>query len=291
MNTQPDIFDYGDLRSGLEHFIEKPVGVHNHEGLQPLIDAAKHVNFDFNVVDFITWRGVITRLASSLISKDQWKLEIEVLDGRIYVQEVRNEMHFSKSHRMAMFGGHKFERLCMISAKSQDITNMKSRQDEIVNTNCEFVSVFKTRLGKFNLLMGAEIDGIDENQRYVELKTSTEIKNENARSNFIRHKLAKWWLQSFLAGIEDIVVGYRNSGGWLTDLSVLKVSSIPGIARPLGFWEAQSLLSFADLALDFIKKYTLEAHRDFGLSRFTLIPECPGTPDFFLTMESCTGAL
>lgn len=71
-----------------------------------------------------------------------------------------------------------------------------------VDANVEYCAILRTKLGAHRIVMGAEIDcydrGQDGKKRYVELKTSKVLVNENAVRNFERHKLLSFWVSARL---------------------------------------------------------------------------------------------
>jgi RAT1-interacting protein len=81
-----------------------------------------------------------------------------------------------------------------------------------VDANVEFCSVVRTKLGAHRVMMGAEMDCCDVSDKgkrfYVELKTTREL-DDRTVDRFEREKLLKFWIQSFVAGVPYIVVGFR----------------------------------------------------------------------------------
>lgn len=69
-----------------------------------------------------------------------------------------------------------------------------------VDANVEFCAILRTKLGAHRIVMGAEIDcydrGTDGKKRYVELKTSKVLVNENTVRTFERHKLLSFWVSA-----------------------------------------------------------------------------------------------
>jgi RAT1-interacting protein len=47
----------------------------------------------------------------------------------------------------------------------------------------------------------------------VELKTNRLTEHPRQQANFERHKLLKFWIQSFLAGVPHICCGFRDDFG------------------------------------------------------------------------------
>jgi hypothetical protein len=81
-------------------------------------------------------------------------------------------------------------------------------------------SVYRTSLGAHRLLVSAEIDCeetlADGARSFVEIKTSGSMQTAQSRCNFRERKLLKYWIQSYVAGVAAVVVGYRSEDGVLT---------------------------------------------------------------------------
>lgn len=121
-----------------------------------------------------------------------------------------------------------------------------------VDTNVEFCSVLKTKLGAHRVLMGAEMDccdSTDDGRRfYVELKTSREL-DYHTEERFEREKLLKIWIQSFLAGVPYIVIGFRNDAGRLVRTERLRTKDITQRVKMKNYWQGGVCLAFADEVL------------------------------------------
>ena len=64
-------------------------------------------------------------------------------------------------------------------------------------------------------------------QRYVELKTNRILDYPRQEVNFKRFKLLKWWAQSYLIGINQVVCGFRDDDGIVHKLRDYAVSDMP----------------------------------------------------------------
>lgn len=135
------------------------------------------------------------------------------------------EANATRREQMMSYWGYRFEGLC---------TN---DPDGSANTNIQYCVIVKTRLGKNNILMGAEVDCIDGPKskeplkQYIELKTSRHIENSRQQYSFERFKLLKFWAQSFLVGVPRVVCGFRDDDGSLTKTETLKTLEIPRRVR------------------------------------------------------------
>ncbi|XP_041628905.1 decapping and exoribonuclease protein isoform X3 [Vulpes vulpes] len=119
-----------------------------------------------------------------------------------------------------MYMGYKFEQY-MCADKPESSPDPSGD----VNTNVAFCSVLRSRLGNHPLLFSGEVDCTDPQAPstqpptcYVELKTAKEMHRPGHWRSFYRHKLLKWWAQSFLLGVPNVVAGFRNPEGFVCSL-------------------------------------------------------------------------
>lgn len=143
------------------------------------------------------------------------------------------EQSSSDHHRMT-YWGYSFERAC------------SSGHEGPVNSNVEFGLVFTGRLGNHRLLYGAEVDGVDEGGAYVELKTNRELLDDRTRRSFEEFKLMRCWAQCFLAGIDEIIFGFRDDRGVVGRVERVSVREVPRRLRGLVQWDPQVMLKFAE---------------------------------------------
>ncbi|KAF9312464.1 Dom-3 Z, partial [Podila minutissima] len=115
-----------------------------------------------------------------------------------------------------------------------------ARLDGIVDTNLQYCTVARIKIGQNSIIMGAEVDCTSEPKKpppnnplsnYIELKTSRVISNPREQSNFEKHKLLKFWAQSFLPGIPTIIVGFRDDDGNVVHVQTFKTMEIPRLVR------------------------------------------------------------
>lgn len=136
-----------------------------------------------------------------------------------------------------------------------------------VNANEEYCSIVQLTLDKCRLLMAAEIDCVAESPvggpndkvgaGYVELKTSKQIASSRDMETYERHKLLKFWLQSFLAGVPSIVVGFRDDAGIVRELKSYETKTLHRLARgkaPGGkdYWNPTACFNFGKSVLDWL---------------------------------------
>ena len=94
---------------------------------------------------------------------------------------------------------------------------------------------------------------------YIELKTSRHNDNPTQNWSFGNYKLIKWWAQSFLAGIPDVICGFRNDDGVVEELRTFKTLDIPrSVQKQQNSWDAAVCLNFCDKFLDWVKKVVVK---------------------------------
>lgn len=137
--------------------------------------------------------------------------------------------------------------------------------ESIVNSNEAYCSIVRTRLEKYSLLLGAEVDCCVQSHvkkppdNYIELKTSKAMYSHRHKQNFMKFKLLKFWAQSFLSGLPKVVVGLRDDNGVVSSLKEFQTLHIPhltedGCSIP---WNSNICLNFLSNLLDWIKSVVL----------------------------------
>lgn len=264
-----------DLRDGYrDRYVRRDDGVH--EGLEHLLrwvvqnrkqlqseDKGRPVN-----ADFVTWRGHLTKvLTTPYESQDGWLLAVSLFGGTLYISEVETEAARRQREQRPellkelMYMGYKFEQyLCADSPDGiPDPTG-------VVNTNEAFCTVIRSRLGTHSLLFSGEVDCTDPRSPspnppacYVELKTSKVMHSPAQRRNFYRHKIIKWWAQSFLPGVSRIVAGYRGPDGTVVGMETFETMKIFQLIRgDPGCWKPAVCMNFCAAFLAFVKQVVTE---------------------------------
>lgn len=240
-------------------------------------------------VDIITWRGIVTRMLTLPYDacrparfQDGFALNVVRLGDTVFIEDhTTQELRQDKQRRevdlrqqAAMHWGYRYEALSTIPAPWPHVSReaIDGRQAEaVVDTNVQYVSVVRTRLGPVSLVLGGEVDcvldylpdpeppvdvasfepadadhtkamrlsgkqypGEDRSARYVELKTSKTPASARDVETFERVKLLKFWAQSFLLGVPHVRVGFRDDVGVLQTEQQLSTLAIPAIVRDKG---------------------------------------------------------
>jgi len=72
---------------------------------------------------------------------------------------------------------------------------------------------------------------------------------------FNRHKLLKFWAQSFLAGVPKVVVGFRDDNGFVRSLETFDTLFMPRLVRGKpGMWDPIVCLRFLDEFLSWLRR-------------------------------------
>jgi len=94
-------------------------------------------------------------------------------------------------------------------------------------------------------------DRKEDHIRWVELKTSAEIRNDRDMIKYER-KLLKFWAQSFLLGVPKIVVGFRDQQGIVHRMEEVDTYTIPSKVKKVGrgTWDGNICINFAAAFLE-----------------------------------------
>ncbi|KAG0011361.1 Dom-3 Z, partial [Entomortierella chlamydospora] len=196
-------------------------------------------------------------------------------------------------------GGEESEEEEYIEQINLQDPELTGRLDGIVDTNLQYCTVARTKIGRNSIIMGAEVDCISEPKKpppfnplshYIELKTSRAIGSDRDRRNFERHKLLKFWAQSFLPGIPTIIVGFRDDDGNVMTVETLKTMEIPRLVRGKeSEWDSTICINFLDGVLNFLRKKIVNDDPDVTYTIRWAAPfnaievECAGKKNAFLT--------
>ena len=225
--------------------------------------------------DFVCWRGLLTEISATPYDAggkfdEGMTISVQKIGDTFYMYKFDTEITLKKREEMTPhqkkmgYWGMKFE--SFVSApigKEPDF-------EAVVNYNKEFVSVVSTKLGSHSMIFGGEVDGCDPEDKgwYVELKTTRRMDHPRQEYSFRRFKLMKWWLQSFLLGIDRILCGYRDDDGIISRLEWYKISDIPRIIRQdRHTWMPEACLSYLQTFLDFIKENVTQEYQPYVLRR------------------------
>uniref|UniRef100_T1JH46 Decapping nuclease n=1 Tax=Strigamia maritima TaxID=126957 RepID=T1JH46_STRMM len=255
-----------DLNKGYEQAIKK--NFQSPEKLDNLLKwflNSKQLKTNLSA-DFVCYRGLLSLLLCTPYEKnDGWIICATKYDNIIYLcqydtpEKIEREQNATDREKRMSSWGYKFEQYLSSTNVSE-----KPNVNEPVNENEEFCAVVRTRLNSHILVFGAEMDCVSPStsnsssmSRYVELKTNRIISSQRQERNFQRYKLLKWWSQSFLIGIREIVCGFRDDEGIVHNVETFPLKEIPKSAK--GMWNPNVCMNFCEKFLSYVKQCVMKS--------------------------------
>ncbi|GJJ16238.1 hypothetical protein Clacol_010534 [Clathrus columnatus] len=298
-----------NLAYGYKRWIRKPEG---RERLDTLLQACSRLDLDAGSecrtriqaerqrADVITWRGIGTKLLiAPYEGRDSWELNVMQVDGTIYLEEHSNDdiidakyekallswvytdtderRRMSAKQQLMMYYGYAFESYCTTHLPPNHRKQVPAHRssegwgDEAVDTHVQWCSVVKTKLGDHRLILGDKYTG--QPDTFVELKTSISIRpgNRGDESNFER-KLLKFYFQSFLLGVPEIVVGFRSPNGYIQNVQTFRTLDLPRIVRGKpNAWNPSLCLTWGESVITFLKR-EIRTYRDNIRTQLPKVP-------------------
>lgn len=248
-----------DLNVNFRHFVEKGRDQAKEEKLRHLLQFLAR-NMDRLKregelrYDFVCFRGLLTKVMITPFTREDWRVCAMRFQRTVYLWSFEEERDFPNKEKF-VFWGYNFENYVFSRSPHE-----KPDTGRPVNANEEFCVMFSTRIGDFSILYGAEVDGIDseavchddtlKNTKLVEVKTSRFIDSQRSERNFLM-KTLKWFCQSYLVGIEDVYVGFRNDRGIVKEVTRCRVDEMPRKAGDL--WDKKKCLKMLSAFLGFVR--------------------------------------
>lgn len=261
-----------NLNDGDETYVDKSPSA-EHEQLNHLLTfimknksrlmSAQHIP------DFVCFRGLLRLLMSTPYEeREPWTVLATKFRKTIYLCAEETQMKKAEKSRRSerdikfMRYGFKFESYILSSHPSKPAPGATRP----VKESEEFCAMYGTEIDGKRLLYGAEMDGViskktcenlDDlrNVPMVEVKVKRRETNERQLTNFHKFKACKWWLQSFLVGIDAIHVGVRNDDGIVEEVKRVPIKDISDEAKKQDFWHGTVAMNFLN---DFLKKVSRE---------------------------------
>ncbi|GMT28744.1 hypothetical protein PFISCL1PPCAC_20041 [Pristionchus fissidentatus] len=259
-----------DLNQGKDTFIDKDA---SSERLDVLLrwackqseEGETRAKKIFHEADIVCWRGSLTRIGATPFSdKESWRFVALRADDVIYLCEYPTEESLAKKaamtdrDKMMAYWGFKFEQY-MTSETAGGEADTSSH----VDCREEFAVTFKTRIeipggrGRcLRIAYGAEVDGIDANGSLVEMKTQRKA----LEGGFWKWKSIKWWLQSFLIGLDKITVGYRNDDGIVERVGTIGLNELAQRST----WKGNICFNFIATVLSMVEHRIPSGSPDYG---------------------------
>lgn len=182
--------------------------------------------------DFVCFRGALKNLMTTPYNKDpNWVVKAVKFKGTIYFmiemnykENTGNKKADDKSYQY----GFKFESYVL----SSDFDKLPKGKSEIVNENEEFcILMTRTIANSTKIVFGIESDGV-EGDKVNSLEDLKKSKLAEVKTRFDKgtpmHDLTKldWWCQSYIAAIDKIHVGFRDSKGIVTGIKAVNLKEL-----------------------------------------------------------------
>ncbi|KAL1727895.1 RAI1 like PD-XK nuclease-domain-containing protein [Schizophyllum commune] len=217
-------------------------------------------------IGIVSWRGVMTKiLTAPYEDRDGWDLNVMLVDGTLYLEEhlsdakLKEKNDMEPRHRKMSYYGYAFESYCTSETPQRATERPPHVAPDApfpwsgdVDTNVQWCSVVKTKLGDTRMVIGGEVDCVEgqysdtRTNNFVELKTSMAIRGASDQAKFEK-KLLKFYFQSFLLGVPKIVVGFRTPAGVIREIQDFKTMEIPRMVRGKpGAWDPTVCLAWGE---------------------------------------------
>ncbi|XP_043694844.1 NAD-capped RNA hydrolase DXO1-like [Telopea speciosissima] len=269
-----------DLNEGFESYIAKKEL--DCQGFGDLLDCIRDKNVPLQNIHFVTFRNNLNKILATAYNRHEpWEMGVHKRNGVVYLDVHKlPERPQSELDRRRCYWGYCFENLATEDSRGPDGEGIHH-----IDSNVEFCSVIRTKLGAHRIIMGAEMDccdSTDDGRRfYIELKTSREL-DYHTEERYEREKLLKFWIQSFLAGVPYIVIGYRDDAGRLVRTERLRTKDITQRVKMKGYWQGGVCLAFADEVLCWLygtvkenEDYILQFSHPFTRIELLQAQSCP----------------
>lgn len=288
-----------DLNDGFDTYVEKKEDGAG-SGFGDLLACIRNKQIPLDNIHFVTYRNNLNKILGTAYNRqDVWEMGVHKRKGTVYldVHKLPEAPHLDvEMQKRRCYWGYSFEKFATESPSSRQGSG--NARKSAVDANVEYCAVVKTKLGPHRIIMGAEMDcydaSADGRRHFVELKTSR-VLDARTVDKFERDKLLKFWIQSFLAGVQRIVVGFRDDAGRLLYSEVMKPQDITQRVKQKHHWEGGVCLAFADQVLCWLygsvkedEDYTLRFNRHANKLELVKANSCPSL--ITAHMELLTGA-
>ncbi|KAF7340792.1 RAI1 domain-containing protein [Mycena sanguinolenta] len=266
------------LTYGYDRWVRRPERRPRIDGLLRALSAARAKRHQAlaSGVGAVAFRGVLTRiLTAPYEERDGWDMNVMRVNDVLYFEEhlteekLREKNDLPPQQRLQTYMGYAFESYCTSATPSPSnppSVNVPQAPGDPpgwsgdVDTNVQWCSVVRTKLGETTFVIGGEVDCVrgkytGKTNTFVELKTSMVIRNRQDEMRFEK-KLLKFYMQSFLLGVPEILVGFRKPGGEVTTTQTFRTAEIPRLVRGKAHgWDPARCLAWGDAFFKFLKKH------------------------------------
>lgn len=278
-----------DLNRGFDSYVRRDETKDEHLdsllwSLMDLADRYPEADRARQRADVITWRGMMTKLCTLLYEDSRdggFAMNAMLVNDTLYIEEHvtaadrqskvdRNDPSSSTFDHIGsqlQYHGAAFESWCTHTERPQPFDYQRDDPwGGDVNTNVQWCRIVKSRLGTTaRLILGGEVDCIStpthsgnahRAPQSLELKTTMTIRNQRDTDRFER-KMLRFYMQSYLLGIERVFVGFRNRAGKLESTHDFETLAMPKLVkgkREGVTWDTTACLNAAAEILGFLLK-------------------------------------
>jgi hypothetical protein len=189
---------------------------------------------------FVMFRKTLRQLLSVPVELSRpWSARIHRIGKTLFMQshvhdwvnEVRNTGRFADHHH----GGMLFEKICC----GLDLHD---------STHDVFCSAASVSFCDWKGIVAAEIDSCDESGQYREVKTAPALEAQSPEG--MSRRFYQIWLQSYLAGVPKVTVGYRSlqNPAVIDNIHTYNVDDIPRLCSRS--WHPSAVLALGRNLLD-----------------------------------------
>lgn len=283
-----------DLNREYKNYVPKPASAQN-ERIDHLLEFIRK-NYDsikdiegkrFISSEFICFRGLLRlMMCTPYEARESWIILATRYKGNIYLcaeetdEKFNHRKQMSEKDKLFCSYGFKFEQYLLT-----DHPNERPKPEFPVKEAEEFCLMYRVSLDTHGILFGAEMDGVDtktevhslkdlQNKKLVELKVKREEQKYYQKQNFVKYKQIKWWCQSFLVGIQDVLVGLRDDKGIVYRIEEQRVSEMPGYAKQFrDHWTPAICMQFLNDFLSKVKNVLKDVDSETDVYRFEYDPK------------------
>ena len=235
-----------DLNLGIESYISKDYKTE--ASVVDLLAGATAAQFDVcSSVNCVTYRNNLNKIIGTVFDRDRgWKIDATSVQNILCLEIVKD----IQREDVAMKLGYQFEAKCS--------------GDYSANPNEEYGMLVKTKLNDMKILIGAEIDGYESMQPLAhsalppmeslrELKTYKPPRHPGQFKTLYKLKAPKWWIQSYLVGVPEIILGAKDDNGFAYDIHRVATRDLPRLSSQQGHsWSPDQALQFGGAVLSWM---------------------------------------
>lgn len=292
-----------DLNRGLKYVIRKPPEaltekldhiLHFILGNLPHLLSARALPLPTSPplsADIVCFRGLLRLLMCTPYEHQSgWSILASRYRGNIYLcrleteaERTERERNDQNPHAQRMFSyGFKLEQYLATSQRGAPADTSQP-----VNEAEEFCCMFQTRLADMRLLYGAEMDGLCDDQepidianvdlnavQFAEIKANRMAQTDRQAEKFFKQKARNWWAQSFLVGVERIVVGDRTDAGVVVQLYERRTADLARESKQ--FWSGAVCMEFLVQFLRLVTDTLVGDTSNTSVYRFDYTPNAAG---------------